>query len=93
MYRFCYPCSGLTKPADFAEIHQNSAESVRTEFKNPEVLFTEVKFSKNQEKYYKKLEQILNVMVKKFFQIGNVSFVKIQISSNIRKWAHIAHDL
>jgi hypothetical protein len=32
-------------------------------------------------------------MVKKFFQIGNVSFVKIQISSNIRKWAHIAHDL
>jgi hypothetical protein len=33
------------------------------------------------------------VLLKKFFQIGNVIFVKIQILSNIQKWAHMAHDL
>jgi hypothetical protein len=62
------------------------------------LLITEFKFLKNYKKsgkkYYKKLEQILSVLVSEdFFQIGNISFVKIQISSNIQKLAHMAHDL
>jgi hypothetical protein len=85
--------SELTKPADFVEIHRNSAELVRTKFKTIIKLFKFGGFycSPNSN-FWKirnniiKLEQILSVLVKKFFQIGNVSFVKIQISSNIQNW-------
>jgi hypothetical protein len=48
---------------------------------------------KNQEKYVKKLDKIIRLLMKKFFKISIVCLVKIQILSNIKKWAHMTHEL
>jgi hypothetical protein len=72
---------------DFIEIHRNSAESIRTEFKNRVVYFLQFQFFENQKNTIK-LEKIL---MKIFFQINNICLVKIQIESNMQKWAHMAH--
>jgi hypothetical protein len=70
--------SRVNKTAEFSEIHQNAAESVRTEIKNRLVLlFMNSIFLKKYKKYYKKLEQILSILVKKIFQIYIVWIVKI----------------
>jgi hypothetical protein len=45
--------SGLTNSMDFAEIHRKSVDSVGTELKNVELLFTNPKFQKKSRKYYK----------------------------------------
>jgi hypothetical protein len=47
---------------------------------------------KKSETNIKKLDEILRLLVKKIFQIGNVCMVKIQILLNIQKWAHLAHN-
>jgi hypothetical protein len=47
------------------------------------------KIIKNQEKYYKKLENILSVLVKKVFKICIIWLVKIQILSNFTKGTHM----
>jgi hypothetical protein len=73
---------------DFTEIRRNRSEP---NSKIRRLLFTISNFQNIRKKYYKKLEIILSILVKNFFQINNVCLVKIQIESNMWKWAHMAH--
>jgi phage gp36-like protein len=54
--------------------------------KSDEFTVHKSKISKNQEKsekYYKKLEKIPSILVKKFCKTASFGFFKIQISSNL----------
>jgi hypothetical protein len=73
--------TGLTNSAHFAEIHRNSTDSVRSEFKNRRITVHQFKKKfktlKNQGKYVNKLDEILRLLVNKIFQISIVWLVKI----------------
>jgi hypothetical protein len=62
---------------------RNSVDSVRTEFKNRTNYCSRIKNFKKSGKYYKKLEQILSILVKKYLQICIICLVKIQNLSNL----------
>jgi hypothetical protein len=71
----------LKNSAGFSKIHQIPADSLQTEFKTDDLLFTNSKFRKiikNQETICKKkLDRILKWLEKKVFENGNVWLGKI----------------
>jgi hypothetical protein len=68
--------TGLTNSAYFIEIRRSLTDLGRSEFKK--CRNTVYKFKKSKiKKYVKKLDEILRLLVKKFFQIGIIWLVKI----------------